>query len=132
MEELGKVISVKGNKAKVLINRHAACGECGACQIGKERMTMETLADNKIKAKPGDNVMVYMKFINVIVATSIAYGIPFLFFIFGILAGWFLAPSFNLDQVWDDPLNCFIWNYLFSRKTGLASIKISTDYYQTG
>ncbi len=99
MEELGKVISVKGSKAKVLINRHAACGECGACQIGKEKMTMETLADNKINAKPGDDVMVYMKFINVMVATGIAYGIPFLFFIVGILVGWFLAPLTHFDQV---------------------------------
>ena len=99
MEELGTVISVKGKKAKVLINRHAACGECGACQIGREKMTMETIANNEIGAQPGQNVMVYMKFISVMTATSIAYGIPLLFFMLGILGGWFLAPIFHLDQV---------------------------------
>ncbi len=99
MDEQGRVISVNGNKAKVLINRHAACGECGACQIGREKMTMETMANNEAKASPGDNVLVHMKFINVLKATSYAYGIPLIGFVIGMFIGWFLAPVFHFDQV---------------------------------
>lgn len=99
MDEQGIVISTNGNKARVLINRHAACGDCGACHIGKEKMTMETVADNKIDAKEGEDVLVHMETINVLKATGIAYGFPFLLFVIGLLLGWFLAPIFNLDQV---------------------------------
>lgn len=98
MQEIGTVISTEGKKARVLINRHAACGECGACQIGREKMTMETTAQNDIKAKPGDSVLVEMQFMNVLEATGIAYGIPLLGFLLGAIIGWFLAPSFNIDQ----------------------------------
>lgn len=99
MEEVGKVISTSGNKAKVLINRSAACGECGACHIGKEKMTMETTALNQIKAEPGQEVYVEMRVLNVLTATGIAYGIPMIFFFVGILLGWFLAPVFHVEQV---------------------------------
>lgn len=99
MDEVGTILKVDGNKATVKINRHAACGDCGACHVGKEKMTMETEADNNIGAKPGDNVVVHMKFMNVLQAVSIAYGIPFICFMIGMFTGWFLGSYFNIDNV---------------------------------
>lgn len=99
MQEIGKVLSVSGKKARVLINRHAACGDCGACQIGREKMTMETDADNPIGAKTGEDVLVEMQFVSVLQATAIAYGLPLLALLAGAFAGWAAAPGLGLDQV---------------------------------
>lgn len=99
MQEYGTVKTVIGSKAKVVIKRHAACGDCGACQVGQEKMTMETTADNKIGAAEGDNVLVSMEFVNVIAATSIMYGIPLLAFLLGCGIGYLIATIWSLDLV---------------------------------
>ena len=99
MQEYGTVEALQGSKARVVIKRHAACGDCGACQVGREKMTMETLADNTIGASAGDEVLVSMKFVNVIAATSIMYGIPLVGFLLGCGLGYLAAIYFTLDQV---------------------------------
>lgn len=98
MKEIGTVKKLNGNKAKVIIKRHAACGDCGACQVGKDKMTMTTLAQNPLGAVVGDTVAVEMEFGNVMKATSIAYGIPLVAFILGCVAGFFAAPALGWNQ----------------------------------
>lgn len=83
MIEIGTVDSIIGKKAKVIIERSAMCGDCGACQVGKDKLTMETTVLNTVNAKVGDRVEVEMAFKNVLGASMIAYGIPLLFFIIG-------------------------------------------------
>ncbi|MDO4287655.1 MAG: SoxR reducing system RseC family protein [Eubacterium sp.] len=99
MQEYGTVKAIEGRRARVVIKRHAACGDCGACQVGREKMTMETLADNRLGASVGDNVLVSMEFVNVIAATSIMYGIPLLAFLLGCGLGYLAALQFALDTV---------------------------------
>ncbi len=99
MKEIGTVISASGPRAKVLINRHAACGDCGACQVGREKMVMETIAKNPAHAKPGDTVSVEMQFVSVLKASFIAYGLPLLGLLIGSLIGWYAAPGLGMDQV---------------------------------
>ncbi|MEG2546900.1 MAG: SoxR reducing system RseC family protein [Eubacterium sp.] len=99
MKEIGTIQTLNGKKATVKIKRHAACGECGACQVGKEKMTMETLARNDINAEIGDEVAVEMEFANVLKATSIMYGIPLIAFILGCGLGYFFAVSLGWDEV---------------------------------
>ena len=93
MKEIGIVEELKGKNAKVLIKRHAACGDCGACQVGKEKMTMEATVRNAAGAQVGDTVSVEMEFANVIKATSIMYGIPLIAFVVGCAAGYFAAVT---------------------------------------
>ncbi len=99
MKEIGIVEELKGKNAKVLIKRHAACGDCGACQVGKEKMTMEATARNAAGAQVGDTVSVEMEFANVIKATSIMYGIPLIAFVVGCAVGYFAAVALTLDLV---------------------------------
>ena len=65
MKEYGTVTAVHGRKAQVTIARSAMCGDCGACQVGRENLTMEASAENQAGAKPGDEVAVEMEFTNV-------------------------------------------------------------------
>lgn len=99
MKEIGVVQKLSGNSATVVIQRHAACGECGACQIGKEKMTMETRAKNQAGAVVGDTVGVEMAFTGVLKATGIMYGIPLVAFILGCALGYLLSGQFGFDPV---------------------------------
>lgn len=99
MQEIGVVTAVLKNEARVQIKRHAACGDCGACQVGKEKMTMETVAQNPAGAKIGERVLVEMETVNVLRATTIMYGFPLLAFLIGCGLGMLLAGVFQTDSV---------------------------------
>ena len=88
MNQIGTVIEVlKNNKAKVLMRKHSACGDCGACQHGKENMKLNIIAANEISAQSGDIVEVDMETQNVLGAAFIVYVIPLFLLIIGIIAG---------------------------------------------
>ncbi len=99
MKEIGIVKKITGKTARVAIERHAACGECGACQVSKDKMSMTTTARNDAGAQVGDQVSVEMEFGNVMKATSIAYGIPLIAFLLGCGLGFWLGPILGWDQV---------------------------------
>ncbi|WP_303864601.1 SoxR reducing system RseC family protein [Alkalibaculum bacchi] len=102
MIEIGTVDSIVEKKAKVTIERSAMCGDCGACQVGKDKLTMETTVLNTVNAKVGDKVEVEMAFKNVLMASIIAYGIPLLFFIIGVM-----LSSLFIGEV-ENPIISFI------------------------
>lgn len=101
MKEIGIVFENRGKEALVSIQRHAACGDCGACHIGQEKATMETLAQNPIKAQVGETVEVEMEFVSIFTAAFIAYGIPLLVFLIGSVVAYLMVDIFELsfDQV---------------------------------
>ncbi|MGL4606867.1 MAG: SoxR reducing system RseC family protein [Eubacteriaceae bacterium] len=111
MKEVGIVDKLVGNNAKVVIQRHAACGDCSACQVGKEKMTMETLAKNPIASKPGDLVEVEMQFTSVFRAAGIMYGIPLIAFIIGCVSVYYGIVYFDL--LWDQVLAPFFTGIVF-------------------
>lgn len=97
MKEIGIVFEDRGKDALVTIQRHAACGDCGACHIGREQATMETLAKNPIAAEVGETVEVEMEFISVFKASFIAYGIPLIVFLIGSVIAYSLVELLKLD-----------------------------------
>lgn len=111
MKEIGIVSSIHGNKAKVLIQRSAACGDCGACQVGKEKLTMEASAINDTNAKAGDTVEVEMAFKNVMKASFVAYMVPLFMFILGSLLSAFYTSSI-LGQP-ENPIMSFVSGLAF-------------------
>ncbi len=111
MREIGTVASIEGKKAKVIIERSAMCGDCGACQVGKDKLTMETTVLNTAKANEGDRVEVEMTFKNVMKASMIAYGIPLACFIIGAVLASLLTGEV------ENPIPSFI--------SGLALMVIS-------
>lgn len=64
------------NTAKVSMRKHAACGECGACQHGQENMQLDIIALNKINANIGEKVEVDLETTNVLKAAFIMYVLP--------------------------------------------------------
>lgn len=106
MKEVGIVRGQQGKKAQVSIQRHAACGDCGACHVGRDKMTMEATAYNGIGAKVGERVEVEMQFANVMKASMIAYGIPLVVFILGAVVGFYwINPRLGAG---DSPIPAFI------------------------
>ncbi len=69
------------------MKKHSACGDCGACQHGRENMEINIVAINDIGAKPGDFVEVNMETQNVMGAAFIIYVIPLLALILGVGLG---------------------------------------------
>ena len=102
MKEIGIIIDTKGKIARVQIQRHSACGDCGACHMSKQKSTMEAMAKNPIGAKTGETVEVEMQFASVFKAASIMYGIPLVAFLFGSSITYYLIISLGLN--WDQSL----------------------------
>jgi sigma-E factor negative regulatory protein RseC len=110
MKEVGVVDTIHGKHAKVIIQRNAACGDCGACHIGTENMTMEADALNLINAKKGDSVEVELAFVNVFKAAVILYGIPLLMFIFGSVLGFYISGSIGFET--NSPIVAFVIGFI--------------------
>ncbi len=87
MKQVGVVVSAEEDKAKVLLTRQSACGECKGCKLGSDDMEMEVEAFNSIDAKIGDRVEVDMENQNVLAAAFIAYTIPLIALFLGVFVG---------------------------------------------
>ncbi|WP_372995741.1 SoxR reducing system RseC family protein [Lutispora sp.] len=98
MKEIGRIIEVNNDTAKVLIARHAACGDCGACQVGRENLNMILTAENTINGNPGDTVEIELKTENFLFASFIMYGIPLLGLIIGLLGGYYSGGALGYDE----------------------------------
>ena len=90
MRREGKIISKNGGSATVVLMKHSACGDCGACQMGRENMSIKIDALNSAGGSVGDKVVVDMGTPNVLLAAFIAYGIPLISLILGIVSGKFI------------------------------------------
>lgn len=116
MKEIGKVIKVEDDQATVIIIRGTACGQCGACQVGRERLEMIMTADNDAGAQVGDEVEVDLENVNFLTAVALAYGFPLLALIIGIVGGYYGMLALGLGDK-----NAQIFGFLF----GLVALAIS-------
>jgi sigma-E factor negative regulatory protein RseC len=89
MKQTGVVIGLEGDKAKIRMQRHTACGDCGACQVSKSQLNVTLEAENILGAKTGDFVEVDMETMDFLSAVVLVYFFPLLSFIAGIFAGYF-------------------------------------------
>lgn len=91
MIQTGKVVEIVDNKrAKLLMRKHSACGDCGACQHGQENMKLNIIAVNEVNAKVGNTVEVDMETKNILGAAFIVYVIPLIALLVGVGGGSFL------------------------------------------
>ncbi len=79
--------------AKVKTSRHNDCENCGACP-GNSAMVLT--ARNPLGAKPGQQVAIEIKEVNMLKAAFIVYMQPLLAAFLGSLAGWWLAEQWGL------------------------------------
>ncbi len=97
MEEVGRVVEIKGHLAKVVIPTKEACKKCGACLItalGKEAVAE---AENLARAKVGDMVKLEIREKTALFAALILYGVPLLFFFGGYFLGLYLGKLFQIS-----------------------------------
>jgi sigma-E factor negative regulatory protein RseC len=81
MNSNGIVVELMGDRAKVKLQKHAACGDCGACQHGHENMEIVVEALNQANASEGDYVVLDLETANVLGAAFIVYVIPLIAFL---------------------------------------------------
>ncbi len=98
MEEIGRVIEVAGDTARVGIKRKAACETCEAksccLALTKEEMLVE--AKNEVSAREGEMVKISLESKVAVAAGVIVYIFPLLFFLLGFGAGMLIAAALGL------------------------------------
>ena len=61
MRETGLVVKTEKNIAKVKVDKKDECSKCGMCLFPQGANSIEFIADNKMGAKVGDNVVIERK-----------------------------------------------------------------------
>ena len=85
-DHIGLVTSVTDGTAQVRFLRGSACAHCGAClTVGDSEM--EISLPNTLGAKEGDRVAVDLSPKRVVQASLLAYAVPLLLLIAGVLIG---------------------------------------------
>ena len=101
IEEEGVVKEVRGNKALVLTDRKAQCGQCvakGYCQMlgGGKEMLSEAL--NPIGAKSEDIVRIGIPAGTVTKASMVVYMIPAMGIVVGATLGYYIGKLYGLHS----------------------------------
>ncbi|HNZ09446.1 MAG TPA: SoxR reducing system RseC family protein [Bacillota bacterium] len=94
MQQLGKVLSLEKGWAVLEITRPQACRGCGMCQPSSNAKRVKAICETEVE--PGDYVVVEMKDGDVLKAAGIAYGLPLLGFLAGIVTGNGVAGYFGM------------------------------------
>ncbi|MHC1748533.1 MAG: SoxR reducing system RseC family protein [Cellulosilyticaceae bacterium] len=92
---IGRVSSIKGEIATVIIERQDMCGECHACEITGEKKNCAIQCSNDSKGEVGDTVEIELEKSLFLRATFIMYGIPLAALVIGLALGSGIANYFN-------------------------------------
>lgn len=88
MEQIGFVVSVDKDMAKILVRRASACGEnCASCGSNCNSKSIALELKNTLGAKPGDYVALKAHTNQILKSAAVAYLIPLLVMILGIIIG---------------------------------------------
>ncbi len=86
MQQTGKVLEIEGEYALVQFQRTKACGNCNACMSLGDGMAAVKIK-NTLNAHPGDHVHIQLHANSFLKATAIAYGVPLLALLIGVILG---------------------------------------------
>lgn len=78
MVESGRVTAVKGETAKVKVDKKDECTKCGMCLFPQNASSIEFDAQNQIGAKMGDLVEIEKKSDGKLLGTLLAFLVPLL------------------------------------------------------
>jgi len=95
VKETGIVVEVDGGRAKIAIQKSEMCSQCGACRFADTNDRMVLTVNNDINAKIGDEVQIDLETSALLSATFIAYAIPLMAMIAGIVIGYWIASFFK-------------------------------------
>ncbi|WP_027701408.1 SoxR reducing system RseC family protein [Metaclostridioides mangenotii] len=91
MNQSGFIVEIVDEvTAKVQMQKHSACANCGKCAtVSSESKEIFVEVDNTYGAKVGDHVEVNMENINVIKATAIVYVLPLIALLVGTIGTFY-------------------------------------------
>lgn len=89
MNRIGQIVKLTGKDSYAIVQmqRHSACGDCGACQMGDENQNVQVEVLNSAGGNVGDWVVVELSHQSVIQAAFIAYTIPLAVLVLSIVVG---------------------------------------------
>lgn len=87
MEETGKVIALKGKTALISTPRKSQCQQCRLCVLDSTGEDMIVEVRNPINAQVGQVVTIEMPGKNILLGTFLAYLVPLIAFVSGVLLG---------------------------------------------
>jgi sigma-E factor negative regulatory protein RseC len=96
LREKAVVVSNRGEKAKVSIMRTSACDHCRACSVSSGGRPIHVWAKNPLNAKSGEVVEIELENSAFLSATFIAYTVPLIALLLGILIGYKLALTLGI------------------------------------
>lgn len=111
MEQIGEVVFVEGDMARIRVKRHDVCSKCGGCGaalLGKGENFID--AKNAVNAKVGHIVRISSDTGKVLKASFMVYMIPMLFLLAGLWLGQALAASLG---IWREDLAGFVLGVVF-------------------
>ncbi len=101
MAEQGLVLSATADELTILLERTEACAKCRACIAGMQKNEMVLTAKNLCRAQTNDIVMVDLNPRLAFQAVMLMYGVPLLFLLVGIGAGYGLASALGASAARD-------------------------------
>lgn len=111
MEQIGEVVLVEGDMARVRVKRHDVCSKCGGCGavlLGAGDNSID--ARNVVNARVGQIVKVKSDTGKVLTASFMVYIIPLLFLLIGLYAGQAMAPGLG---IWREDLAGLVVGVVF-------------------
>jgi sigma-E factor negative regulatory protein RseC len=97
MSEIGQVIEKRDNNRLVVkLQRQEACAKCRACSAGMKTEEMLLEAENLCNAEVGDKVDIALEESDFMKAVFIMYGIPFIFFVVGLIGSYFAMAQLGI------------------------------------
>lgn len=100
MQQRGFVSTIKGNLARVIIQRESACGHsCSSCGGGcNDSNSIILELENTLDARVGDYVIVESKSSTILKSAFIAYIMPLTLMIVGVLIGMKVFESLSYQN----------------------------------
>lgn len=93
----GLIIRKNGENAMLKMQKHSACAGCGACSMADEKMNLNVEAFNEAGGDVGDIVEVQLNAPDLLKAAFIAYSIPLISLIVGVVGGIKLLQLFSYE-----------------------------------
>lgn len=109
----GVVIEVNAGLAKVKINRHSDCSNCGLCP-GEDALILDT--PNTLDTTPGQRVLIEIQEVNMLKAAFYVYILPLL----AVAGGIFLGPLYSSLFHTSEALPMTIGGFVFGLGAVLA------------
>ncbi len=97
MEQCGVIVGLDAGNAIVSIKRDTACGKCKVCPSNGENEVLITIPNN-VNVQPGDRVAIAMEPSKILKAAAIAYCIPLIGLVAGVVAGVGVASQLKFDS----------------------------------